>query len=70
MTFREYAFKVLKESNEPLKVAEITKRALEKGLTTKGKAPIETMRGVIEWSITRDPHTPFLKYGPGKYGLR
>jgi predicted Zn-ribbon and HTH transcriptional regulator len=70
MSFREYAIKVLEESDEPLKIPEITRRALKMGLKTTGKTPAQTMRGIIAESISKDANTPLVKHKSGKYSLK
>ena len=70
MTFSDCAIKVLKKAEGPLKVGEITRRAIQAGLQTRGKTPSATMRGIIEKSISRKGNaSPFVRVGTA-YGLR
>ena len=48
MTFLEAALAVLKRDKQPLTTAEITERAIEKGmLSTKGKTPEASMSAAL-----------------------
>lgn len=42
-TFKELAYKILKEAEKPLHSSEITKLALKQGLVSEGKTPEMTM---------------------------
>ena len=42
-TFKDIAYKILKEADEPLSYKEITSRALGDNFVTKGKTPAQTM---------------------------
>lgn len=75
MTFYEAALQVLRESPEPLSIAEITRLALERGLIeTIGHTPRQTMANVIAQSLKREQEgvelSPFKRVERGRYVLR
>ena len=49
-TFKEFAYKVLKQSDAELHSKEIAKRAIKLGLQTRGKTPVLTMNAVFSWN--------------------
>ena len=70
-TFREAAIIVLKEANKPLRVGEITRICLKKGIiSTSGKTPIYTMHSQIYRDIKKNKkNSTFIKVGNGYYFL-
>jgi len=71
LSFKEAALRLLKESGEPMSPQDIINRALEKGLIqTQGATPGATMGAQLYVDIQRNPKSPFLKVGKGKFALR
>lgn len=72
MTFLEAAKTVLRDAGEPLSPAEITRRALDRGLIeTQGATPAATMSAQLTVNV-RDlgAASEFTKVSRGVYGLR
>ncbi len=72
MSAREAAITVLRESSEPLRIGEITRRILRQGLwSTSGQTPEATVRAVIGEDIRRHGDaSSFLRVGPGLFAIQ
>jgi len=75
MTFLDAAHEILKQAGQPLHYREITRRALEQGLTeSRGKTPEATMNAQLAVNIKRaaegGPSSRFVRVGRGVFGLR
>ncbi len=72
MNIREAIILILKDSNTPLHVKEITKRILSKKLwETSGKTPEATARAAINSDIRKNGNaSPFVRHAPATFGLR
>jgi hypothetical protein len=70
-SFKDIAYQILKEVEEPLHSKEITKIALEKGwLITAGKTPEATMSAQLVVDInSKKENSRFIKTGPSIFGL-
>ena len=70
-SFKEIAYKILKESGKPLHGKEITRLAIEKGLLkTAGKTPQRTMSAQLFMDIKiKGPLSDFKKAGPSTFTL-
>jgi len=69
-SFKDLAYKILKELGKPLHSKEITKRALESGLVTEGKTPEATMNAQLVVDInTKKEKSRFIKTAPSTFGL-
>ncbi|MEA3272946.1 MAG: HTH domain-containing protein [Patescibacteria group bacterium] len=69
-SFKDLAYKILKESGKPLHSKEITKRALEHGLVTDGKTPEATMNALLVVDInTKKEKSRFIKTDPSTFGI-
>ena len=68
-TFKELAYKILKEANKPLHSKQITKLAKEKyGLTSEGKTPEMTMNALlIVDTNTHKEKSRFKKTAPSTF---
>jgi restriction system protein len=71
VSFRQAAIKILEESNEPLTVSEITRRALEQKLiTTGGATPQATMNAKIILDMkNKQEKSSFVRVRRGRYIL-
>ncbi len=68
-SFKEAAFRVLSETDEPLRADEITEIALVEGLlSTEGKTPAATMAAQLYTDIKKK-QSKFKKVGRGKFTL-
>lgn len=65
--YYKYAVEVLEEEGKPLHIKIIVERALEKGLKTKGKTPINSMSNTLNHEKYQDV---FEKIDKGIYGLK
>ncbi len=71
MTILEAAVQVLRDRNQPMKVAEIYESILEKGLYTFGaKSPRSVLSGTLRNHIKKSPSPELIETSPGIYGLR
>lgn len=75
MTFLQAAIEVLRQTERPLSIAEITRLALEQGLIeTMGRTPRQTMAVTIAASLRREREqgelSPFRRVERGRYALR
>lgn len=72
MSFREAAITVLERENRPLSYKEITKLALEEGLTkSQGETPEASMSARMSVDIARHGDaSKFIRTAPGVFGLR
>lgn len=75
MTFLQAAVEVLRQSDAPLSVSEITRLALEMGIIeSMGSTPRQTMSAAIGTSLRREQETgelsPFRRVERGLYRLR
>ena len=70
-TFKELAYKILKEANKPLHSKQITKLAKEKyGLVSGGKTPEMTMNALlIVDTNTHKEKSKFKKTAPSTFGI-
>jgi restriction system protein len=70
MNFLDAAYKVLKDSQKPLRYTEITARALAKGLLdTRGQTPESTMGSRLYVDVKK-PNSRFRQVGQGLFALR
>ncbi len=68
--FLDSAQNILEKSRKPLRVAEITSRAIKQGLIQPaGKTPINSMRSLI-YRDAKKEDTMFLIAQPGVIGLK
>lgn len=69
MNFLDAAYEILKQAKKPLSYAEITARALAKGLiSTKGQTPESTM-GSRLYTDVKEPGSRFQQIGRGVFSL-
>ena len=69
-SFKEYAYKVLKETNNPLHSKQITDLALKQGLISEGKTPEMTMIAALIVDInTKKEKSRFIKTGPSIFSI-
>ncbi len=70
--FLDAAFQILREAAVPLTAAEITGRALERGLIpSTGQTPSQTMKSKLSTAILREQgHSRFMRSAAGKFALR
>lgn len=67
-SFKDIAYRVLKEAGKPLHYKEITKRALARGLVTEGKTPEATMNAQLIVDInSKKDKSLFIKTAPSTY---
>lgn len=72
MTFLEAAIEILRQADGPLRVAEITKRAVEQKLLSHvGRDPEATMRNSLSSALRSNSHGSIIERSrPGSYQLR
>src|SRR5688500_18748079 len=70
--FLDAAFKVLNSAGEPLTAAEISSRAIEKGLlATRGHTPSQTMKSKLSTDIlVKGDRSRFMRSAQGRFALR
>ena len=70
-TFKEIAYKILREAGKPLHFKEITKIALKKGwLKTKGKTPEATMYAELIVDVNKNKSKSlFIKAAPSTFAI-
>lgn len=67
-TFKDLAYKILKEANEPLHSKKITDLALKQGLSSDGKTPEMTMNALLIVDInTHKEKSRFKKTAPSTF---
>jgi restriction system protein len=72
MNIRQAAIEILKDSDEPLHIKELTNRILEKkSCKIAGKTPHKTVTTQLNEDIRKNgDNSPFVRVAPGTYGLR
>lgn len=71
LSFKDAAFKILRQAGQPLSAKAITAEALKANLiATDGQTPEATMAAQLYVDLKRNPKTPFEKVGRGLFGLR
>ena len=69
-SFKEYAYKILKEANSPLHSKQITNLALKQGLISEGKTPEMTMYAELTIDINKNKEkSKFIKTGPSTFSI-
>ena len=69
-TFKDIAYKILKEANKPLHSKEITDLALKQGLASEGKTPEMTMKASFIVDInTKKENSRFIKTAPSTFDI-
>lgn len=69
-TFKDIAYKILKEAGEPLDYKEITKRALGDNFVTKGKTPELTMHAQLRDDIKNEKgKSRFIMTGKSTFSI-
>jgi hypothetical protein len=70
-TYLDLAVSALEAEGRPMGCTEIIAWAWRKGrLDTKASTPENTLHAALSRSISNDPHTPFMKRGRGRFGLK
>lgn len=69
-SFKEIAYKILKQSDKAMRAKEITAAALKNGLKTEGKTPELTMSAQLIMDIkNKGKLSDFKKAGPGLFAI-
>ena len=69
-SFKDIAYKVLKEAKKPLHSREITKRALKKGMVSEGKTPEMTMNALLIVDVNKKKERSlFIKTAPSTFSI-
>lgn len=70
-TYLDLAVSALEAERRPMGSSEIISWARRKGrLVTNASTPENTLHAALSRSIRDDPHSPFMKRGIGKFGLK